>query len=208
MEKFWFFLCFLFQGSSYLSPYAYGAMHRMHHAYTDTDKDPHSPIYSRNLLKMMWDTKKVYSDIFRGRMSLDQRFVKNLPEWHSFDQFAESWGARLTWCAAYIAFYIAFAPYWWMYLFLPIHFLMGPIHGAIVNYFAHKVGYASFKQKNTSKNFIFFNIFMQGEGYHNNHHKFPSRPNFAVKWFEFDTVYPVILMLNALGFIKLSRVRA
>jgi stearoyl-CoA desaturase (delta-9 desaturase) len=208
MEKVWFLLCYIFQGSSYLSPYAYGAMHRMHHAYTDTDKDPHSPEFSGNVFKMMWDTKKVYSDIYRGRMTLDEKFTKNLPAWHSFDRFAESWGSRLAWCAVYIAIYVAFAPYWWMYLFLPIHFLMGPIHGAIVNYFAHKVGYSSFKQKNTSRNLIFMNIFMQGEGYHNNHHKFPSRPNFAIKWFEFDTVYPVILLLNAVGVIKLARVRA
>lgn len=208
MEKFWFIMSYIFQGSSYLSPYAYGVMHRMHHAYTDTDKDPHSPKVSGNLFKMMWDTKKVYSDIFRGRIEIEEKFKTNVPEWHSFDKWGESWVSRLMWGLIYIAIYVAFAPYWWMYLFLPIHFFMGPIHGAIVNYYAHVRGYASFKQSNTSKNLIFMNFLMQGEGYHNNHHKFPSRPNFAVKWFEFDTVYPVILVLNAMGFIKLARVKA
>lgn len=208
MEKVWFIISYIFQGSSYLSPYAYGIMHRMHHAYTDTDKDPHSPKISGNPFKMMWDTKKVYSDIYRGRMDVDEKFKRNLPEWHAFDRFAESWVSRLLWCVGYIAFYVAFAPYWWLYLLLPIQFLMGPFHGAIVNYYAHRFGYVGFKQNNTSKNFIFINFLMQGEGYHNNHHKFPSRPNFAVRWFEFDPVYPVILVLNAFGMIKLARVRA
>src|SRR5690606_12907043 len=32
-EKFFHVLTFIAQGSSYLSPYAYGVLHRMHHAY-------------------------------------------------------------------------------------------------------------------------------------------------------------------------------
>ena len=51
MSKFWEKMFFIFtyitQGSSYLSPYAYGVMHRMHHAYADTEKDPHSPKYKK-----------------------------------------------------------------------------------------------------------------------------------------------------------------
>lgn len=43
MERLTFILTWIFQGASYLSPYGYGIMHRMHHAYTDTKDDPHSP---------------------------------------------------------------------------------------------------------------------------------------------------------------------
>jgi len=49
-ERFFFFFAWLTQGSSYLSPRAYGIMHRIHHAYTDTELDPHSPAYDKNLL--------------------------------------------------------------------------------------------------------------------------------------------------------------
>src|ERR1700749_1058066 len=68
MSRFWekgfFILTWLTQGPSYLSPRAYAIMHRMHHAYTDTEMDPHSPSYSKNVFDMMWKTKVVYSDIF------------------------------------------------------------------------------------------------------------------------------------------------
>jgi len=205
-EKFWYVLCYIFQGSSYLSPYAYGIMHRMHHAYTDTEKDPHSPSFSKNFFDMMWHTKKVYSDIFRNRFKVEEKFSKNVPAWHPFDWWAESMTSRLIWAGLYIAFYIYFAQdMWWLYLLLPIHFVMGPFHGVIVNWFAHKTGYVNYKQDNTSTNLIFMNILMQGEGYHNNHHKFPSRPNFGIKWFEFDTVYPFIWIFDKIKMIRLPK---
>ena len=42
-EKTFYFLTWLTQGSSFLVPRAYAVMHRMHHEYSDTEKDPHSP---------------------------------------------------------------------------------------------------------------------------------------------------------------------
>ncbi len=38
VEKVFYFLTFLFQGSSFLHPAAYGVMHKRHHAHTDTPK--------------------------------------------------------------------------------------------------------------------------------------------------------------------------
>ena len=37
-EKVAYWLNLLFQGSSYLSPYAYGILHKAHHSYSDTKK--------------------------------------------------------------------------------------------------------------------------------------------------------------------------
>ena len=60
-EKFFYVVSFFFQGSSYLSPRAYGIMHRMHHAFADTEKDPHSPKYDHNFFAMMIRTKNIYN---------------------------------------------------------------------------------------------------------------------------------------------------
>jgi stearoyl-CoA desaturase (delta-9 desaturase) len=46
---------------------------------------------------------------------------------------------------------------------------------------------------------------MLGEGFHNNHHKYGARPNFGVKWFEFDPVYPFIWFFDKVGIVKLAR---
>jgi stearoyl-CoA desaturase (delta-9 desaturase) len=82
---------------------------------------------------------------------------------------------------------------------------MGPFHGAIINWFAHKLGYVSFKVKDTSKNLLFFDFLMLGESYHNNHHRYPKSPNFGKKWHEFDPTYPFIKLFAFLKVIKLRK---
>jgi stearoyl-CoA desaturase (delta-9 desaturase) len=203
-ERFFYFCTFLTQGSSYLSPRAYGIMHRLHHANTDTEKDPHSPTHDKNLFQMMWRTYKVYAAIYKDDQSIDPKFKKGVPDWPAFDRFASSLGTRLFWVALYVAFYVAFAPYWWMYLLIPIHIGMGPVHGVVVNWFAHKYGYTNFKMDNTSTNLMPWDVFMMGEGLHNNHHKFASRANFGVRKMEFDPSYPIIWLLNKWKIIKLN----
>ena len=202
-ERITFVLTWFFQGSSYLSAYGYGVMHRMHHAYTDTENDPHSPSYDPNLLAMMWKTKNIYQDINKQRVAIDVRFTKNVPQWKSFDSFASSRFSRVLWILAYIVFFAYFTTELWQWLLLPITFLMAPIHGAIINWFGHVYGYVNFKMKNTSKNLFHFDFLMMGEGYHNNHHKNASRANFGVKWHEIDMTYLIMKLLNSVGIIRL-----
>ena len=84
---------------------------------------------------------------------------------------------------------------------------MGPVHGTIVNWFAHKYGYTNFKMKNTAKNLLPVDFLMLGESYHNNHHKYPSSINFGgVRWHELDPVYAISRVLNWLGVIQLKEV--
>ena len=204
VEKLFFIGCFITQGSSYISAKAYGAMHRLHHAHTDTEKDPHSPSTSSNLFTMMWDTRNNYFDIYTGKTEVPAKFMKDLPEWDEFDKYAHNYIARLAWGAIYISLYYVFATEWWQYAFLLVHFAMGSFQGAVVNYWAHVLGYVNFKQNNTSKNIVPFDLFFWGESYHNNHHKFPGRLNNAVKWFEWDMGYVAMRIMHALGIIRLK----
>lgn len=204
-EKVFYVLSWIFQGASYLSPFTYGRMHRMHHAYADTEKDVHSPKYDKTIWRMMNKTKNIYTSIHYGETVLEEKFLGDLPEWNAFDKFAHSWGSRIGWAALYLAFYIHFATEWWMYLFLPINLLMSPIHGAIINWFAHKIGYRNHKVYDTSTNLFPVEIIMLGEGLHNNHHKEGTRANFAQKWFEFDPTYMVILILHGIRVIKIVK---
>ncbi|HMX05303.1 MAG TPA: acyl-CoA desaturase [Chitinophagales bacterium] len=204
-EKSFYLFTWITQGSSYLSPYAYGILHRLHHAFADTEQDPHSPKYTKGIFPLMHKTKQIYSDINSDTFPVDEKYKKNLPMWRSFDHFASSMIVRLLWVAAYFVFYLTFATHWWMWLLFPITVLMGPVHGAIINYFAHKFGYRNFQVEDTSKNFLPVDVLMMGESYHNNHHKFGSRPNFGVRWFELDPTYPLIKILHALHIIRLNK---
>jgi stearoyl-CoA desaturase (delta-9 desaturase) len=204
-ERIFYIFTIITQGSSFISPRGYAIMHRMHHAYTDTDKDPHSPSYDSNLFTMMWRTKNVYQSILNGKMQVEERFLKNLPDCFLLEKLGDFWAVRIFWVAFYIGFYYFFATSPWLYLLLPLHIFMGPIHGAIINWFAHKYQYVNFKVNNTSKNLFPVDLFMMGEAYHNNHHKFPSNINFGVRWHELDPTYPVILLLKWVGIIQISR---
>lgn len=205
-ERFFFIFTYITQGSHYLSPRAYAIMHRMHHAYADTPQDPHSPSYSSGLIDMMLRTWRYYDNIFSERIEIEPRFKKNLPEWKSFDKWANSWISRVLWIAAYVLFFIKFATTPWAYLLLPMILIMAPLHGAVINWFAHKYGYINFRMKNTSRNLFSIDILMLGESYHNNHHKHPSSINFGRRWHEIDPVYPIIRLLAWMGIVKLRTV--
>ncbi len=205
-EKVFFVLTWIFQGSNYLSPYGYGVMHRLHHAHADTPDDPHSPTYDETIFKMMWKTKSIYSGITNGTYEVEDKFTKGVPRWDTFDKFARSWVSRLFWGTMYTLVYIQFATVWWLWLLLPMQYLLSPIHGAIINWFAHKYGYVNFKVSDTSKNFLPFDFLMMGESYHNNHHKHGSRANFGgFRWHEIDPAYLIIRVLDKFGVIELVR---
>ncbi|TAE87598.1 MAG: acyl-CoA desaturase [Bacteroidetes bacterium] len=208
-EKFWYIYAWITQGSSYLNARAYAILHRMHHAYSDTQKDPHTPHFFKEVFSMMWHTRAVYNGVLRGTMQVEERFDKNFPVYPAIDRIADSWFSRLFFAGLYIAFYVAFATQWWMFLFLPIHFLMGPVQGAVVNWAGHKYGYRNFDDENDqSKNTLIIDFLMLGELFQNNHHHAGARPNFAAKWWEFDPVYPVIRLFHAIGIIKLLPIKS
>ena len=207
-EKFFYIFAWVTQGSSYLNPRAYAILHRMHHAYSDTEKDPHTPHFFKEVFTMMMHTKKIYNDVLNKRVVVDEKFDRDFPEYPAIDRIADHWYTRIGFGTAYVAFYAVFATHWWMFLLLPIHFLIGPIHGAIVNWAGHKYGYRNFESGDKSKNTLFLDILMMGELFQNNHHHAGSRPNFAAKWYEFDPTYPIILLLDKLHVIRLARVKA
>ena len=208
MNKFWerFFHLgtFIAQGSSYLNPRGYAILHRMHHAYSDTEDDPHSPHFFPNFVLMMKHTFDIFNDINDGRREPEKRFEGGYPEWKLIDKYGSSWPGRVAWGAAYFMVYYTYAPSPWFYLLVPVHFLMGPIHGAIVNWCGHKYGYRNYEIKDHSKNTLHFDFVTMGELFQNNHHRYPLRPNFATRWFEIDPTYGAIRVLSALKIIKMT----
>jgi len=205
-ERFFYLILLISQGSSFLNPRAYAILHRMHHAYSDTEKDPHSPHFFKDVFGMMIATKNMYMNYLKFKIQPEPAFQGNYPEWPLVDKIGNSWAWRIACGLFYIGFYVAFANYWWMYLLLPIHFLMGPLHGAIVNWCGHKYGYANHDNDDHSKNSLPWDFLLMGELFQNNHHKKPNSPNFATKWWEFDPTYPVMKVLHWMKIIKIRKV--
>ncbi|HTG56137.1 MAG TPA: acyl-CoA desaturase [Niabella sp.] len=204
-ERFFYGFTILLQGSSFLNPRAYAIMHRMHHAYSDTEKDPHSPHFFKDVWQMTMRTKDIYLNYAKYKVEPEKPFQGNYPEWPLMDRISNMWSVRILFGIGYLLFYIFFATHWWMFLLLPVHFFMGPIHGAIVNWCGHKYGYSNYDNHDHSKNSLPLDFLLMGELFQNNHHKSPNSVNFAKKWFEFDPTYPIVLVLNKLRIIRLRK---
>jgi stearoyl-CoA desaturase (delta-9 desaturase) len=204
-ERTFHFLTWAVQGPSYLRPKPYAIMHRMHHAYSDTPQDPHSPTHQKNVFAMMLRTLKIYVGITKGEFPVEPRFEGGYPEWKLLDETLSNYAVSVAWGALYALYYFAFATHWWMFVFLPLHWVMGPMHGAIVNWFGHKVGHRNYESSDQSRNTLVVDVLTMGELFQNNHHKWGQSPNFAVRWFEIDPAYQIMRVLSAFGIIDMSQ---
>jgi len=203
-ERFFYLFSFVAQGPSFLVPRAYAILHREHHAFADTERDPHSPRHSGNAATMMWKTKARYDGFAYGRVAPEPRFDGAAPVWPLLDRLSQSWVTRLALGALYALVYLRFAPSPVWFLLLPIHWLMGPIHGAIVNWCGHRYGYRNFALDDDSRNSLPIDLLTMGELFQNNHHKHCMRPNFAVRRFEVDPCYQIMRALDRVGVIDLD----
>jgi stearoyl-CoA desaturase (delta-9 desaturase) len=203
-ERVFHLLAYLSQGSSYLSPRAYAILHREHHAYSDTARDPHAPDFFSNVLSMMWATKQRYSAHVEGTSTPEPRFLGGYPEWPTLERVGACWPGRIAWGVAYALLYLWLATAWWQLLLLPLHWVMGPVHGAIVNWCGHRYGYRNFGTSDASRNSLPFDFLCLGELFQNNHHRASGRLNFAARAFEFDPTYAVLRMLAWTGAIRLG----
>lgn len=196
MEKLMYLGTFLTQGSSFLTPRAYAVLHKLHHKHSDDSLDPHSPQHAKTVWEMMFKTLKIYKDIQNNPEKYEYMKVA-IKDWGLIEKLAASWIIRALFAVAFLGIYYVLAgDSYWLYALLPLHFMMGPIHGAIVNWCGHKYGYQNFDNSDHSRNTLPIDFLMMGELYQNNHHKFPTRAKFAFRKFEIDFGYVTVWVMK------------
>ena len=75
-EKYFYIFTWVTQGSSYLNARAYAILHRMHHAYSDTEKDPHTPHFFKEVFTMMMHTKMYTMAYYMAHLKLKNDLIK------------------------------------------------------------------------------------------------------------------------------------
>jgi len=154
---------------------------------------------------MTLHTARIFRGFVTGKDLPEAQFTQEyLPAWNRLDNLGNKAVTRVLFGAAYLTVYILFAPNVWWFLLLPIHFLMGPVQGALVNWCGHKYGYSNFKNGDHSKNSTPWGIILMGELLQNNHHYAKYNANFARKWFEFDMTYLIMRGLHKIKIIRLK----
>ncbi|MGL4464662.1 MAG: acyl-CoA desaturase [Planctomycetia bacterium] len=70
-----------------------------------------------------------------------------------------------------------------------------------INSLSHKMGTRRFHTKDDSRNSLLLALLTFGEGWHNNHHHFPSSARQGFYWWEIDLTYYVLKMMSWVGLV-------
>ncbi len=71
-----------------------------------------------------------------------------------------------------------------------------------INSLAHRVGTRPFPTRDTSRNSFCLALLTFGEGWHNNHHRYPVSARQGFRWWEVDLTYYGLRVLAAFGIIR------
>jgi stearoyl-CoA desaturase (delta-9 desaturase) len=75
-----------------------------------------------------------------------------------------------------------------------------------VNSLSHLYGKREFETRDDSTNNWFVALLTFGEGWHNNHHAFPTSARHGLKWYQFDMNWIAIRIFEKLGWARDIRV--
>ena len=164
--------------------------HRDHHRYADKKGDPHPPT---NIPKTVLGFYPRVGNYVNRRLASDPYFVM----WHRY------YFALLALWAAFIFFVFGFQDFYFVYVM--------PVAAAILvsnsqNYWGHVpskltpfVSYRSYEVGDKSQNNWIMATVGFGEGYHNNHHRYPGSARFGIEKHEIDLSYCQIKILEFVG---------
>lgn len=165
------------------SPIGWVYVHRQHHAYSDTAKDPHSP--QNNGFKLFGFTT-VESEsspklfLIKDLINPAQLFINN---YYLL--------IILVWLLLLSTISIELAYFSWI---VPITFIQ--FSQNCFNYFAHTHGYRNFQTRDCSTNNPYLWPFILGDAWHNNHHGNAEQVSTKIKWFELDPVATFIKLVR------------
>lgn len=166
------------------SPLGWVYVHRLHHAYSDQEGDPHSP---HNLGFKLFGFKHI--EDHSGKMKVF--LVKELMTKEQL--FINKWyfAIILIWLALLGIVDISLIYFAWI---LPV--MLVQLSQNCFNYFAHMHGHRNFETKDTSTNNIWLWPVILGDAWHNNHHANAAKYDTKVLWWEFDPVSVVISLIK------------
>lgn len=146
--------------------------HRWHHDNADTKKDQHSP-YFKSLI-----------NIFFGvwEMNIPRKYVKDVVK----DKTLLLWHRNYFMFHYIIIVILAIMGFEYLYFLYALPCIMCLISGYVLATVTHYHGYRTYNTNDHSTNSWIANIYTLGEGWHNNHHAFPTRIRQGEKKGEWD----------------------
>jgi len=204
-RTFQFILALIGSSAAQKGPLWWAASHRHHHKFSDTEHDLHSPG-----LKGLW-WAHIGWVLSKKADEADMSLVRDLRAYPEL-------------CLLEKYHYVP------ALLIIPLTYLLGVVlsskfpglgtsplqilawggflstvvlyHGTFaINSLAHIIGKRRFKTNDESKNSFLLAIITLGEGWHNNHHRYPGSERQGFYWWEIDMSHYLLRLLEVLGVV-------
>jgi stearoyl-CoA desaturase (delta-9 desaturase) len=174
-------------------PIYWVAQHRQHHQYSDRPGDPHNAREGFWWSHMLWLERipsKESTDILQKRYAPD---LLRVP-------FYRVLGNLYVLPSILLAALLYLAGGWPFVVWGMCVRLVFCYHATwLVNSASHKFGYKNFPLDDLSTNCWWVALLAYGEGWHNNHHAFPTSARHGLRFWEVDLSYAFVCLLRAMG---------
>lgn len=179
------------------------AVHRKHHAKTETTEDPHSPQFG-GLSRVLWGGVLLYFAESRNPHTIEKYGHDTPHDWietHLYTRFSMA-GIIILGGIDIAVFGLVPGS-----LVYGIQMVWIPFWAAgVINGLGHYWGYRNHPVEDASTNLFPIGILIGGEEFHNNHHACPTSAKLSSAWFEFDIGWMYIRLLEASGLARVRRV--
>lgn len=182
-----------------IRPRQWVAVHRKHHAFTDTPRDPHSPLVL-GFPRVLFANAYLYRKTARDPETL-AKYARDLPE--------DRWD-RLLFNHAVIGLGLGFGPLvlligWQLALVAAsVHAAYYLLGGGAINAVGHRFGRRPFENKATNNQWLAWLVV--GEGLHNNHHAAATSSRLSLAPGEVDPAWWFIRCLMRLHWATIRTV--
>ena len=178
------------------------AVHRKHHAKTETAEDPHSP-QVLGIWQVMTQGAELYARAARDP-EISREYGHGAPndfiERQLYSRYSNLGIILLL--VAFVALFGAMGLTYWaiQMIWIPI-FAAGFINGV-----GHYWGYRNFETEDAATNLMNVAFVVGGEELHNNHHAYPGSAKFSIRPWEFDLGWGYIWLLKSVGLASVRKV--
>ena len=180
-------------------PYKWVATHRIHHRFTETDRDPHSTRPGFWHAHIGWIFIGTAQD--HDRITFE-KYVPDLLKDKGQILIAKYFYLPIIVSAIFLYTFGGWAAVLWGVV---VRVIFGWHTTWFVNSLSHLFGKRRFETDDDSTNNWFVAILTFGEGWHNNHHAQPASARHGLKWYEFDMNWITIRIFEKLGWAKKIR---
>jgi stearoyl-CoA desaturase (delta-9 desaturase) len=173
-------------------PLWWAGHHRDHHRFSDSENDVHSPQKGFWWSHVGWILCDKYAvtktDRIKDFAAFPELRFLNKYDWIGPWMLAIACLLIDGWRGLVVGFFASTVLLW---------------HSTFcINSLAHVFGRRRYATEDTSRNSVFLAVLTLGEGWHNNHHYYPSSCRNGFFWWEWDPTYYTLRILSLVGIVK------